>query len=503
MEDNVVLDTKKKNDIGKKYVPPIEAALFVLGVFFLASLTGVVNNYRFKFLNDIVFIELPAEIRSQRISLITTIFQIMEYAMSFLFIFIIDRTKTKYGRFRPYGMIFAIPAFLASVFMFWYPQALTYTGLMVYFIAINIIYAIGNTFCNSTKSISNLITPNNKERTMLITWRDILSAIGNSAPLLFFLIFESMYKKGILFKDISQVYLGTAIIFGIVGATILLTSMIKVRERVECPDKKTNPFLGIKDVLSSRNYLVIGFSELIKNIRGLAQYTGIYLAAALLGSTGKYLLLGLPTAIGTFVGMIIIKLLLKKFSNRTLYIASGMYSLVANIIAFGVGYWYFVTGYAILQIVFIVTLFLIGLQFGASNLLPSIFNADVLDELELKTGKRLDATLGFANSTFSRVTAITATALAPFLMNIYIGVKPDDANAVIDNTIGSADFVMKVKLLGCYTLIQGVCMLLCGLPFFAYKLVGDEKERIMEELRIVRENKQKEKDICDCQYSVD
>ena len=37
---------------------------------------------------------------------------------------------------------------------------------------------------------------------------------------------------------------------------------------------------------------------------------------------------------------------------------------------------------------FIIFLFLIGLQFGASNLLPNMFQADVLEDIELKTGKR-------------------------------------------------------------------------------------------------------------------
>lgn len=37
---------------------------------------------------------------------------------------------------------------------------------------------------------------------------------------------------------------------------------------------------------------------------------------------------------------------------------------------------------------FIIFLFLIGLQFGASNLLPNMFQADVLEDIELKIGKR-------------------------------------------------------------------------------------------------------------------
>lgn len=120
---------------------------------------------------------------------------------------------------------------------------------------------------------------------------------------------------------------------------------------------------------------------------------GVFLAAALLGSTSKYLWFGLPTGIGTAVGMLLINFLLKKFNSKVLYISSGIYSVIINSIAFAVGYLYFSKPNAGLQILFIVFLFLIGLQFGASNLLPTMFQADVLEDIELKTGKRLDATL--------------------------------------------------------------------------------------------------------------
>ncbi|MDR0855441.1 MAG: MFS transporter [Christensenellaceae bacterium] len=469
--------------LGKKYVPGSEAILFTIGIFFVAALTGVVNSYRFNYLNDVVFVGVADA--SEKISLITTIFQIVEYAMWFLFIFIIDRTKTKYGRFKPYGIIFTIPAFLASIFMFWNPDIdINGASIMVYFIAVNVVYAVANTFINSVKNISNVITPNNKERTMLITWRDILSAIGNSAPLLFYLIFEILQKKDIIFHTVADVYLGTAISFGIVGSIMLLTGLFKVKERVVVSVEKTNPLSGLKQLLSNKNYLSIGFSEFIKNARALSQYTGIYLAVVLLGSKGMYLVLGLPTAIGTFVGMLLIKLLLKKFSTKVLYIASGFYSITANVLAFFIGYSYFRTGSTVLQVAFVAVLFLIGLQFGASNLLPNIFNADVLDEMELKTGKRLDSTLMFANTTFSRITAITATALAPFLMNKFIGVNTELTGT--GEELATAALAMKVKLLACYTLIPGACMALCGLPYLPFKIVGKEKDRIMKALENAR-----------------
>lgn len=166
----------------------------------------------------------------------------------------------------------------------------------------------------------------------------------------------------------------------------MLVGTKSIRERVSYNQEKKNPLIGIKDVLVNKYAWVILISEFLKNFRQIATYMGVFLAAALLGSTSKYLWFGLPTGIGTAVGMLVINFLLKKFNSKVLYIASGIYSIIINSAAFAVGYVYFNNPSPALQIVFIIFLFLIGLQFGASNLLPSMFQADVIEDIEVKTG---------------------------------------------------------------------------------------------------------------------
>ena len=203
--------------------------------------------------------------------------------------------------------------------------------------------------------------------------------------------------------------------------------------------------------------------------------------AALLGDSSKFLLFGLPTGIGTAVGMLIINFLLKKFDSRVLYIASGIYSLIANTGAFLIGYTCFKqeTSGGPLQIVFIVFLFLIGLQFGASNLLPNMFQADVLEDIELKTGKRMDAFLGFVIGIFTMVSGTIAGALSPLILygdNSICGY----VQGIQDGTMQSLK--TKIWMLFFYTIFHGIMMFLAGVPFFFYKLTGERKAEIHEKL---------------------
>ena len=211
---------------------------------------------------------------------------------------------------------------------------------------------------------------------------------------------------------------------------------------------------------------------------------GVFLAAALLGSTSKFLLFGLPTGIGTAVGMLVINFLLKKFNSKVLYIASGIYSVLINSAAFAVGYTYFRSGNKSLQIVFVLFLFLIGLQFGASNLLPSMFQADVLEDMELKSGKRLDATLPLVIGIGTMISGTIASSLTPRILyddpatgwRSVIGYLPglEDASA--------QPIEVKIKLLFFYTIFHGLMMFLAGVPFFFYKLTGKTKDDVHEKV---------------------
>jgi Na+/melibiose symporter-like transporter len=137
--------------------------------------------------------------------------------------------------------------------------------------------------------------------------------------------------------------------------------------------------------------------------------------------------------------------------------------------------------------VFIVFLFLIGLQFGASNLLPSMFQADVLESIELQTnGKRLDAALPFVIGLGTMVSGTIASGLAPKILygsgSIIQYIQPTDAIPNPEQSLHT-----KIMMLFFYTIFHGIMMFLAGVPFFFYKLTGKTKEDIHNQVLAQRE----------------
>jgi Na+/melibiose symporter-like transporter len=350
--------------------------------------------------------------------------------------------------------------------------------------------------------IANVMTPNLKERDQVLSFRSISSAVGNSAPIVILLVIGLIWSKdnpqlvemvtGTSIRSVEGLqYIISAALCSVVGVITVLLGMKIVRERTVYTAEKKNPLKGFLDVVKNKYAWTIIVSEFLKSFRGIATFMEAFMAAAVLGDISKKIIFVLPVGIGTAVGMLVINFLLKKFDARQLYIASGIYSLCANCIAFGVGYFYFTTGNSLLQVVFVIFLFLIGLQFGASNLLPSMFQADVLETIELKTGKRLDATFPFVIGIGTLISGTIASTVAPLILygegSIIGYIQPTD---LIPNPVQSLD--TKVTLLFFYTIMHGIMMFLAGVPFFFYKLTGETKEDVHNkvlELRAKNENK--------------
>ena len=453
----------------KKYVKTSEFILYLVAVFFYTTMTGMVGGYRNSYLVEVL------KVPSGQVSLYNTLISVIPFFLNFLIAMYIDGRKMgSKGKFKPLSILVAVPMGIFLVLTFWTPKGLSGTLLLIYLVTVAVVWAVCNSFGNTINMVAVVMTPNMKERDTVISFRGISSAIGNSAPLVIVLVIS------LFVKDLGTQYIISAALCGVVGVITILIGMNAVQERVAYTAEKKNPLVGFKDVLTNKYAWVLIISDFLKFFRNIATYMGVFLAAALLGSPSKFLLFGLPTGIGTAVGMLIINFLLKKFNSKVLYIASGIYSVIINVFAFGVGYAYFKSGNSALQIVFIIFLFLIGLQFGASNLLPTMFQADVLEDIELKTGKRLDASLPFVIGIGTMISGTIANALAPKILY-------DDPTTGWKSIIGyvpgledasQQSFDTKVKLLFFYTVFHGLMMFLAGVPFFFYKLTGKTKEDI-------------------------
>ena len=167
-------------------------------------------------------------LNESQVSLFNTLVNIIPFVLNFFITMYIDgRRPGKSGKFRPLALAVAIPCGVLLVLTFWAPPALSGNLLLVYVTTIAVLWAVATNF--------------------------------------------------------------GAALCAVVGTILMLVATKAIRERVTYSSEKKNPLTGIKDVLINKYAWVILISEFLKNFRQIATFMGVFLAAALLGSTSKYL----------------------------------------------------------------------------------------------------------------------------------------------------------------------------------------------------------------------
>lgn len=471
----------------QKYINMKEYIIYLMAMFFYTNMTGMVNEYRRAYLVD------SLQISNDQLSFFNVFCSVASFAVAFLSAMVLDNKKIKNGnKFKSIGLLAAVPCGLITILIFWTPNFVKSNPvvLMIWLCMLALIQLLCINFGNCVSMVAVVMTPDSREREQLLSFRGIVSAVGNSAPLVIVLVIAAITKAVNGNEDNTLNYFISAIICGVMATLTMLLAMTTVKERITYHEEKKNPLEGIVLIFKNRHARRVLYSEFLKNFRKIASYMQPFIAAAMLGSSSKTLLFALPIGVGTMVGMLIVNALLKKFTSRVIYIASGIYSVCINLVAFGVGYLYITKGQPVaLNIVFIVCLFCTGLQFGASNLLPHMFQADILDDLELTTGKRLDATLPFVISIGSLLSGLIAEGIVPYVLydNAETGWKSiiGYQQGLLDGT--QQEMKTKILLLFFYTVVHGIMMLLAGLPFITYKLHGEERERVHREVLAKRE----------------
>ena len=167
----------------QKHVGTSEFVLYLMGVFFYTTMTGMVGGNRNAYLVNVL--RLPEE----QTSLFNLLTSIIPFVLNFFIVMYIDGRKMgKGGKFRPVAMLVAIPMAIVMMLSFWAPPGLSGTILFIYIITLAVLWAVLGTFGNSINMVANVMTPNLKERDQVLSFRSISSAIGNSAPVVIVLV---------------------------------------------------------------------------------------------------------------------------------------------------------------------------------------------------------------------------------------------------------------------------------------------------------------------------
>jgi len=311
-----------------------------------------------------------------------------------------DRTRTRFGKFRPYLIWVAVPLAAAGVLTYTTPNLdqdgkviwayATYLLMMVCYTGINIPY----------NALSGVMSSDPQERTTINGLRFIFAFGGT-------MLVTAATPSMVKWLGQGNQRLGwqlTMVVWGIAACIIFLFTFFNTRERIAPPPaQKTNVWQDVKDLGQNGPWLVLFFLALIIMITiNLRNAAAAYYFKYFVGQPGLVAVFLPANAAASAVGASLTPLLTRFIDKKRLLILLLTITGVLSVLFFFVP-----KG----QIVLMLTLqILIGLALGPKSPLAFAMYADTADYNEWRMGRRATA-MTFAAATFSQKLG-TAVAMA-------------------------------------------------------------------------------------------
>jgi len=317
-----------------------------------------------------------------------------------------DRTQSRWGRRRPY-IIFFVPVMAVGTLMIFYPWGSGFTYFFVWILLALFVYDTGYTFVGLTyASLLPELTFNSDKRAKTNIFSIVFGGIGTVVT----------FIVGFLFiTNLSLIQMVT-IIFTLIAVISIIFSGITVKEKKQFMEVKA---LSTKDALlksfknkSFLTYEIFNFMyTTVYNILiiSLIQFGISVLALSDLEGT----LLLATFFLMSFVGIFLMRYFNKIWGTKKTVISfSAIFAVTITLIFFAQTF-----------IQTLIIILILGLSFSAPSLLNPLLIADIIDEDEIKTGRRREG-MYFGSNALITKPAISIAAFLAGIFNTYFFLNP-------------------------------------------------------------------------------
>lgn len=446
---------------------------------------------------------------------------------------IVDKTKTKWGKCRPYLIIFPGIIGVVTILTFInsnYANATTTAqkALIIGWAAVSYVaWGMCFTVCDIPLwGITSLMTEDENDRSKILGLARMVAGVGGIGVLVVQIaqalgtaFVGNLDKSAPDYAELVQKanqkgFIITVIIMTVVASILFEFAGIATRERVQKSEKSYTFKENFKIMFSNKPFRQILISGILRSpiqllmIVAMTLVTYYYANGNIMNilatdASGKItginfkILIGLGCValglfVGQFVAMGITPLLIKKFEKKTLY---NFYS-IAGAVPFALIYVFFkISGgdltNTVWSIVTGICMLFGSAAFGGINVLQSVMIADCVDYEEYYNGVRTDGVFFSGQSFITKLAAGLSTIISSVVYSIvgYSGKNVDILNKAIangesfityDGGTGKGKYAAAMFFL--ISIPPAIGMLLSAIPTLKYAMTDKEHENILAEL---------------------
>ncbi len=456
---------------GRRYVGTHETMAYVFNDF---SNAFNIEGYANRFIWDIVGIDFRV---SAFIGVFTGIWDVINDG---LFAVIVDRTRTRWGKFRPYIVAFQIPLTLLAT-LYWFlpllfPNTSTvYLPKLIYYFALGVVRETAGTFTGIAKTgYMSTVTPSPGERTRLLMLANLITGyLGEDLPSILMGVFYDLINNGVLRWRFDRLYLFMGVGTGVVSSALSLWYFLVSRERVMQSLDIPNIRQGLRAIVNNYPVLLMTLSSMLGSF-SVGTDKSMYMIDVL-GSAALDTIINFPSGLVGTISYAFVPWLRRSFSTKAMWVFSDLYSRTRWMLVFLLGlpnknY----KKLLFMSVVLGTEAFFGKLTFGLDKVILADMNNEVMDYCEWKNGYRVEATTDAAKNLILK------------LQNIFMGSIRNMIYAKIGYTqqqkIGAQTERTKFWLFAMCTVVPQATGLLSVIPKFLYPINAHIRNQMYTEL---------------------
>lgn len=395
---------------------------------------------------------------------------------------VVDKTRTRYGKMRPYLMFVPVPLGATMLLVFAGPFLLggaSDTAKIVYMYVTYFIweffYTIGDI---PFWGLSAAISPSPLDRTRAISAARFISGLvgGISVPLL--VILMDLSNSGAIGLSLAPVFLILALIGATFGMALFSLSGFCTKERVLQSEKEPGILEGFKVLVKNKPLLLIVISNIVGSLTGIGSVFESYYYSEVIRLNSLILIIGIPGALLSAVTFLLIPKIKARLDNRQIVFLSAITKAAAGTLVFLIG----MRSYTNLSVVIpllVVQGLVTGFFIAVNSVVPTEMIADTVDYMEWKTGKRNEG-MSFSVLTFvGKLTRSVSTAIGTALLPV-IGLSFQKVSAAETLTVKGPHTDFFIWLL--FTFAPVALGLFTLVPYIWYDLTGKKLKQIRAEI---------------------
>lgn len=399
---------------------------------------------------------------------------------------IVDRTRTKWGKCRPYLKWMPIPIAVMTILCFCpflEPKATsTFAIISVVYVIWSMVYTVVDV---PYWGLSTCMTNNTTIRGNVLTVARLLSTLGAGIVTVGVPIITSAVTNKYKGADgavlpqfidanantLKWTYFICALAFTAIAIPMFYYGFRNTKERFTSTE--TPPSLGhnLKLLFKNRELLLVVLSGILGGARMVYTYTGgLYFAKYVLKEEGLYSLITLLVVPGGAVASILVPWMTKKFTKKWAYIGVHVLGAVVMFAMYFIGYdanWKLV--------VCAIGLVLLGIPQGVNNIVTYAMIGDTVEYLEWKTGERAEG-ICFAMQTFINKIGMAIGAFIGVFSYSWAGINPTAADGVYITAQGEQTLWNLLVLSGALSMVGTI------IPMLFYRLTEKRQRELVKEI---------------------